>query len=225
MMLASRNYKADMKIVSLNVSKPIVVESAGKMVSTGIFKTPVPGPLEVRKLNIDGDGQADLTVHGGVDKAVYAYSLDHYPYWEKTLQRAALPHGQFGENLTIAGLNEAECCIGDRWRIGTAEFAITQPRQPCFKLGIRFGDDDMPKRFTQSGLTGAYLKVLREGTIAVGDEVHVLERGQASVSVLEAFRAYMNPASPVSKDVYARALQVQHLAGTWREKFASRVNR
>jgi MOSC domain-containing protein YiiM len=212
-----------MQIVSINVSKPIVVESAGKQVSTGIFKSPIPGPVAVNKLNIQGDGQADLSVHGGVDKAVYAYSLDHYAYWAQTLQRTALPYGQFGENLTIGGLNESECCIGDRWRIGTAEFAITQPRQPCFKLGIRFNDDDMPKRFTKSGLTGVYLKVLREGTIAVGDEVTVLERGHGNVTVLEAFRAYMNPAAPASQAVYARVLQVQHLADVWRTKIATRL--
>jgi len=212
-----------MKLVSINVSKPIVVESAGKKVSTGIFKTPISGPVVVTTLNIEGDGQADLTVHGGVDKAVYAYSLDHYTYWSQTLERDALPHGQFGENLTIEGLNESECCIGDRWRIGTAEFAITQPRQPCFKLGIRFGDDDMPKRFTKSGLTGAYLKVLREGMISVGDEVKVLARGYGNVSVLEAFRAYMNPAAPASQEVYARVLRVQHLADVWRTKIATRL--
>jgi MOSC domain-containing protein YiiM len=212
-----------MKIVSINVSTPIVVESAGKMVSTGIFKSPIPGPVAVSKLNIEGDGQADLSVHGGVDKAVYAYSLDHYAYWAQTLQRDALTYGQFGENLTIAGLNEEECCIGDRWRIGTAEFAITQPRQPCFKLGIRFEDDDMPKRFSKSGLTGAYLKVLREGTVALGDEVKVLERGHGNVTVLEAFRAFMNPAAPASQAVYARVLQVQHLADVWRTKLATRL--
>lgn len=212
-----------MKIISINVSKPIVVESAGKKVSTGIFKTPIAGPAVVNTLNIQGDGQADLSVHGGADKAVYAYSLDHYAYWSQTLQRDALPYGQFGENLTIEGLNESECCIGDRWRIGSAEFAITQPRQPCFKLGIRFNDDEMPKRFSKSGLTGAYLKVLREGMIAVGDEVKVLERGHGNVTVLEAFRAYMNPALPASKDVYARVMQVQHLADVLRTRIATRL--
>jgi MOSC domain-containing protein YiiM len=212
-----------MKIISVNVSKPIVVEWARKRVSTGIFKSPVAGPVVVNTLNIQGDGQADLTVHGGVDKAVYAYSLDHYAYWAQTLQRDDLPYGQFGENLTIEGLNEAEICIGDRWRIGTAEFAITQPRQPCFKLGIRFGDDEMPKRFVKSGFTGAYLKVLREGMISVGDEVKVLERGYGNVTVLETFRAYMNPASPASKEVYARVMQVQHLADVLRTRIASRL--
>jgi len=212
-----------MKIVSINVSMPVVVESAGEKVSTGIFKQSVPGPVVVNTLNIQGDGQADLSVHGGVDKAVYAYSLDHYAYWAQTLQRDALPYGQFGENLTIAGLSESECCIGDRWRIGTVEFAITQPRQPCFKLGIRFGDDEMPKRFAKSGLTGVYLKVLREGMMAVGDEIKVLERGHGNVTVLEAFRAFMNPAAPASKEVYARALQVQHLADVWRTRIATRL--
>jgi MOSC domain-containing protein YiiM len=214
-----------MKIVSINVGKPAAVESAGKTVSTGIFKSPVSGPVAVRRLNLDGDGQADLSVHGGVDKAVYAYSLDHYAYWEKTLGRSSLTPGSFGENLTIAGLNEGECCIGDCWRVGTAEFAVTQPRQPCFKLGIRFRDDEMPKRFTKSGLTGAYLKVLREGSISVGDEVKVFARGQGKVSVLEAFRAYMSSADPRSKDIYRRVLQEQHLADVWREKIAARASR
>jgi MOSC domain-containing protein YiiM len=177
----------------------------------------------VTKTNLAGDGQADLTVHGGEDKAVYAYSLDHYAYWQLALKSEALPFGQFGENLTIRGLDETESCIGDHWEVGTAIFAITQPRQPCYKLGVRFRDREMPKRFAQSGRTGVYLKVLREGTLASGDEVVVLRRGIGGVTVQELFRAYMNPSQAESKEVLRKALEVADLSNAWRQTIAARV--
>ncbi|HYM35559.1 MAG TPA: MOSC domain-containing protein [Steroidobacteraceae bacterium] len=214
-----------MKLVSINVSQPVTVTFQGEEVSTGIFKKPMQGSVAVHKNNLAGDGQADLAVHGGVDKAVYAYSLDHYAYWQQALRRDSMPYGQFGENLTISGLSEAECFIGDHWQIGTAVFAITQPRQPCFKLGVRFNDTDMPKRFTQSGLTGVYLKVLQEGIITAGDEIKILKRGPGSVNVNELFRAFMGPALPGSQDIYKRALQIAELSDSWRQKIATRMHR
>lgn len=214
-----------MKIVSVNVSLPVKVEYNGEQVTTGFFKKPVSGSVLVRKTNLAGDGQADLTVHGGEDKAVYAYSHDHYEYWQRTLSRDPMPPGQFGENLTVSGLDETTSCIGDHWQIGSAQFAITQPRMPCFKLAMKFDDVHMPRRFTKSGLSGVYLSVQREGMLASGDEIKLLKRGTAEVSVMELLRAHTNPALSESKAVYRRVLQVKELAAEWREKIASRLER
>jgi len=151
-----------MKIVSLNVGMPREVSWHGRSVETGIFKEPVKGPLALRELNLDGDGQADLTVHGGAYKAVYCYPLENYEYWKKELPGRDLPMGMFGENFTIEGLLENEAHLGDRFSVGTAEVLVTQPRLPCYKLGVRFGADDMVKRFLASGRTGFYLAVTRQ---------------------------------------------------------------
>ena len=154
-----------MKLVSVNTGGPRDVESHGETVRTSIWKTARDGRLHVGTLNIDGDEQSDLSVHGGKYKAVYCYPSEHYAYWRGQLPGMDLPWGAFGENLTTAGLLETDVCIGDRILIGTAEFQVTQPRQPCFKLGIRFGRDDMVKRFVISGRTGFYVSVTREGDI------------------------------------------------------------
>ena len=194
-----------------------------KKVLTGIFKKPVQGSVVVGKLNLAGDGQADLTVHGGEDKAVYAYSLDHYSYWEQLLHRSDMPPGQFGENLTIAGLDETVSCIGDHLQIGTAVFAITQPRVPCYKLGIRFGDMEVPKLFSKAARTGFYLKVLQEGALSAGDEIRVLQPGPGRIAVKELFLAYMTAQSQNSKDVLRRAASVPDLAAEWRQKILRRI--
>src|SRR5262245_1593175 len=148
------------KLVSINVGLPREVEWRGRMVMTSIFKSPVRGRVRARKLNIDGDQQSDLSVHGGVDKAVYVYPSEHYEYWHAELPGVELPWGVFGENFTTEGLHEDAVHVGDRLRVGTAEFVVTQPRLPCYKLGIRFGMPDMVKRFQHSGRTGFYLAVL-----------------------------------------------------------------
>jgi MOSC domain-containing protein YiiM len=211
------------KVVSVNVSTPISVEHEGKKVSTGIFKKPVQGAVRVNKLNLEGDGQADLTVHGGENKAVYAYSFDHYPYWEQSLHRSDLPRGQFGENLTIAGLDETVSCVGDHLQIGSAVFAITQPRVPCFKLGIRFGDMEVPKLFTKSARTGFYLKVLQVGSLTAGDAVQLVQPGVERVAVRDLFVAYMAPQATESKEVLRRAAAVPELAEEWRQKILRRL--
>src|SRR4051794_30148819 len=156
------------KIVSLNVGEPGEVQWQGRIVTTGIFKEPVTGRVMMRRLNLDGDGQADLTVHGGVDKAVYAYPFEHYPFWRAELPGIDLPWGMFGENLTTEGLFEDSVFVGDRFQIGEAEGVVTQPRLPCYKLGIKFGRADMVKRFLGSRRTGFYLAVAREGMVAAG---------------------------------------------------------
>lgn len=212
-----------MKLVSINVSKPVEVDYEGKKVATGIFKTPIEGAVSVGKVNVQGDGQADLTVHGGIDKAVYAYSRDHYGFWEEALHRSSLPMGMFGENLTIEGLDESVSCIGDHLQIGSVVFAITQPRVPCFKLGIRFDDMEMPKRFSKAARTGFYLKVLVEGSLCVGQEIRILQKGVGRVAVRDLFTSYMNPQSAESKAILRRAAAVPELASEWRSKILRRI--
>jgi MOSC domain-containing protein YiiM len=152
-----------MKIISLNVGRPRLVVSNGQPVSTGIYKTGVEGRVMLRTLNLDGDRQADLNVHGGPTKAAYAYPVEHYDYWRAELPGTELPYGMFGENFTTAGLEESKVNIGDRFRIGVAEVTVTEPRMPCYKLGIKFGRTDIIRRFLASGRTGFYFSVQREG--------------------------------------------------------------
>jgi MOSC domain-containing protein YiiM len=160
-----------MKVISVNVGLPRIVEFRGEPVATGIFKDPVGGVVKVNELNLEGDGQADLRVHGGLYKAVYVCPSEHYEYWREQLLGVDLLWGAFGENLTIRGLVESDVRPGDRLRIGSAEFAVTQPRYPCYKLGIKFGRSDMVRRFAKSGLTGFYLSVVKTGELQAGDTI------------------------------------------------------
>ena len=179
---------AFMQIISVNVGRPREVQWRERIVQTSIFKEPVEGRVRVRRLNIDGDQQSDLTVHGGAEKAVYLYPSEHYAFWRNELPDAVLPWGAFGENLTSAGLTENDVRIGDRFAIGSAEFLVTQPRMPCFKLTIRFGRADMIKRFLRSGRSGFYLAVTKEGEIAAGDEISVISRQPGAMTIAEAVR-------------------------------------
>ena len=163
------------KLISVNVGFPRQVTWKGKTVTTGIFKEPVNERVMLRLLNLDGDGQADLTVHGGLDKAVYVYPFEHYDYWQSELPDTELPLGIFGENFTTTGLREEELNIGDRFGVGTVQLMVTQPRLPCYKLGIRFGRADMVKRFLASRRTGFYFRVLQEGEVGAGDTKRVGE--------------------------------------------------
>ncbi len=212
-----------MTLVSVNVAQPIAVAHNGTSVMTGIFKQPVAGAVAVHRLNLAGDGQADLTKHGGMHKAVYAYSLDHYSYWRDLLGRDALPLGQFGENLTVAGLDEAELCVGDQLQIGDALFSISQPRTPCFKLGIRLADPRMPKLFAESLRTGVYLQVLEEGTLAAGSTVEVVARDPHRLSIRTLFDAYRKPDDPAAQEILTRALGISALSPQWREHIAQRL--
>ena len=179
-----------MHIVSVNVGLPRVVRWRGRDVATGIFKDPVKGLVPLRRTNLDGDAQADLAVHGGAAKAVYAYPLEHYAFWSRELG-TKLPFGAFGENLTVEGLPlEAEIAVGDRLRIRNAELVVTQPRLPCYKLGVRFGREDMVKRFLASGRTGYYLSVAVEGDVAAGDLVEPIAGDPAKTPVSEITRVY-----------------------------------
>lgn len=174
-----------MKVISINVGLPRDVEWRGEVVTTGIFKSPVPGPVAVRTLNLDGDRQADLTVHGGPRKAVYAYPYEHYDYWRRELPDADLGFGAFGENLTIEGLLETDVRVGDTLDIGSARFDVTQIRMPCYKLVVRFDRLDMVRRFTQSGRSGFYLQVTQEGLIHTGDEIRLARAAGPSPTIAQ----------------------------------------
>ncbi len=180
-----------MKIVSLNVGLPRDVQWHGETVTTGIFKSPTAARIRLRKLNLDGDRQADLTVHGGEHKAVYCYPLEHYAYWKEKLPGRDLPHGVFGENLTTVGMLESDVHIGDRFAINDAEVVVSQPRLPCYKLGVRFQADDMVKKFLASRRIGFYVAVTREGEIAAGDEIVPVARNANGVSIADFLRLFL----------------------------------
>src|SRR6266436_2585334 len=179
-----------MKILSVNVGLPREVTWQGKLVTTGIFKEPVQGRVMMRRLNLDGDQQADLTVHGGVSKAVYLYPSEHYGYWRTELPGMDLPWGMFGENFTIEGLLEDDVYIGDRFRIGDTEVMVTEPRMPCYKLGLKFGRADIIKRFLASRRTGFYFAVVRGGMVGAGDAIELIGREQQEISVADITRLY-----------------------------------
>src|SRR5437868_4153833 len=180
-----------MKLVSVNTGLPRNVTWHGRNVTTGIFKQPVQGRVALRKLNLNGDGQADLSVHGGEHKAVYCYPIVHYAYWKAELPGRELPMGMFGENFTTDGLLEDTVHLGDRFSVGSAEVVVTQPRMPCYKLGVRFQSDDMVRRFLASGRTGFYVAVMREGEVGAGDEIKVISRDSEAVPVSEITRLYV----------------------------------
>ena len=210
-----------MRVVSVNVGLPRTVRSGRRDVRTGIFKEPVEGRVALRRLNLDGDRQADLAVHGGAAKAVYAYALEHYAFWQEELGEA-LPFGAFGENLTVEGLQlEQEIAIGDRFRIGTAELVVTQPRVPCFKLALRFGREDMVRRFLASGRTGYYLAVEAEGDVAAGDPVATLARHPARIAVAEVIRVYANDRDDVA--TIERLVALDALPEDWRAYFEKKL--
>ncbi|HJT22585.1 MAG TPA: MOSC domain-containing protein [Nitrospira sp.] len=187
-----------MKLVSVQVGRPRSVLWRGITVTTGIYKEPVPGRIMLRRFNLDGDRQADLTVHGGRDKAVYVYPSEHYQIWRTELPDMDLPYGSFGENFTTEGLDERSVHIGDRFRIGGAVVEVTQPRLPCYKLGIRFGRPDMPKRFHASGSCGWYLAVLQEGEVGAGDAWERIARQDGEVSVIKRYRQLVEPGRPAN---------------------------
>jgi len=212
-----------MKIISVNVSLPRIVEWNGEPVATGIFKEPVSGPVMLRTLNLDGDQQADLSVHGGVSKAVYAYPVEHYAFWRKEFPEMDLPYGMFGENFTTEGLFEGEVNVGDRFRIGAAELRATEPRLPCYKLGIKFGRADIIKRFLQSARTGFYLAVLKEGKVQAGDAVESLSGDRSGVTIGEITRLYAFEKD--NRELLGRAVKLEALSPSWREYFEARLKK
>lgn len=210
-----------MRVVSINVGLPREVQWNGKTVVTSIFKAPVSGAVRMGRLNLEGDRQSDLTVHGGVEKAIYAYPAEHYAWWRAQLADADLAFGAFGENLTTEGLLETATRIGDVLRIGSAECVVTQPRMPCYKLGIRFGDPDMVRRFLDSGRNGFYLSVSREGDVSGGDPIAYLRREEDSMTVADIVALRL--ARPADPQLLRRAIELPALAQVWRDSFRKRL--
>ncbi len=206
-----------MKLISVNVGLPKDISTGDKSLVTGIFKQPVAGTVRVRRLNLDGDGQADLSVHGGPDKAVYAYPSEHYEFWRRELGPIQLGWGAFGENLTIEGLSEETTSIGDDIGIGTALFQVTQPRLPCLKLAAKFQREDIIQRFLASRRTGFYLRVLEEGSIQAGDAIVLLKKDPHRVTVREITDLYVSKKPEPSR--IDRVLSVEALAKSWRDHF------
>ncbi|MBE7468752.1 MAG: MOSC domain-containing protein [Anaerolineae bacterium] len=212
-----------MKLISINVGLPRAVTWQGKPVTTGIFKEPVSGPVILRRLNLEGDRQADLSVHGGADKAVYVYPAEHYDYWQTELPGTPLPWGAFGENFTVAGLLEDEVNIGDRFRVGGAEVMVTQPRLPCYKMGVKFGRADMVKRFLASRRTGFYVAVLKEGQVEAGDAIELISRDENKVTVADITRLYAFDKADAA--TLQRAIQVEALPEGWVDYFQSQLEK
>lgn len=212
-----------MKLLSVNVGLPREVSWKGKTVMTGIFKEPVQGRVMLRSLNLEGDGQADLTVHGGLDKAVYAYPVEHYDYWRQELPDTDLPWGMFGENLTIEGVLEPDVNIGDRFRIGTAEMMVTQPRMPCYKLGIKFGRTDIVKRFLDSQRSGFYFSVIQEGEVGTGDALEMISQDENQITVTDIVRLYTRESDDPT--LLHRATQLQALPASWRDYFKQQLEK
>jgi MOSC domain-containing protein YiiM len=203
-----------MRLISVNVGTPRTVSWRGKQVSTGIFKSPVAGPVMARPHNLEGDHQADLKVHGGADKAIYVYPSEHYAFWRAELPGMDLPWGMFGENFTTEGLLEADAHIGDRLRIGEAEVVVTEPRMPCYKLGLKFGRADMVKRFLASRRTGFYLAIVQPGLVAAGDTIEVVYRDPHGVGVAELTHVYASDRRDI--EAIRRILEVEALSKSWR---------
>ena len=212
-----------LRVVSVNVGLPREVVWKGRVVRTGIFKEPVEGRVAARALNLDGDRQADLAVHGGVSKAIYVYPSEHYAYWREELPGVELPWGMFGENLTTEGLLEGAVAIGDRFRIGSAQVVVTEPRMPCYKLGLRFRRDDVIKRFLASRRTGFYLAVLNEGEVEAGDRVERLSRDPHGVTVADITHLYTR--KPHDVGLLQRAMSVEALPESWRTYFQDWVKK
>lgn len=210
------------KIVSLNVGLPRRVVFNGQVVTTGIFKEPTDGHVMIRRLNLDGDKQADLTVHGGVDKAVYSYAAEHYDYWRGELPSMDLPWGMFGENFTTLGLLEDNVNIGDTLQVGSAKLMVTQPRMPCYKLGVRFGRMDIVRRFMASGRPGIYCKVLEEGEVVKGDKINIISKDKNNITVIDIVRMYNRDHRDI--EIMKRAIKIGALPEGWKYEFLQRIN-
>ncbi|WP_444931629.1 MOSC domain-containing protein [Microbulbifer sp. SSSA002] len=212
-----------MKLISINVSKKIASEFKGKPVTTGIFKKSTEGRVFVSKGNLEGDEQADLKHHGGKDMAVYAFSYDHYAYWEGQLGRSGLKYGAFGENLTIEGLQEEKIFIGDQFRIGSCLLEVSQPRIPCFKLCMAINSDSAVKIFTNSFNCGVYFRVIEQGYIEAGDFMEKTYEASNSISIRSMFRSLFDKDFPDAMDTLQIASQLQPLSQEWRDKATKRL--
>jgi MOSC domain-containing protein YiiM len=210
-----------MKLISLSVSKPRLAIYKGTTINTGIFKAPVTGPVQLSTLNLEGDRQADLSVHGGPHKAVYAYPSEHYAYWQQEFPGMDLPWGMFGENFTTSGLTEDEVHVGDRLQIGLATVVVRQPRVPCYKLAAKFQRDDILERFLRSGRSGFYFSVEQEGRVAPGDPFKFLSQDRNGITIAEMNRLFV--AEKYNRELVQKALDSPALPEGWREYFIRRL--
>jgi MOSC domain-containing protein YiiM len=211
------------KLVSLNVARPRLTVYKGTTINTGIFKKPVAGRVALRTLNLDGDQQADLSVHGGPHKAVYAYPAEHYEYWRRQLPDMDLPWSMFGENFTTEGLSEGNVQVGDRFRIGSSIVMIRQPRVPCYKLAAKFQRDDILQRFLRSGHSGFYFSVEQEGGVEVGDSFQLISREANAITIAEMNLLFVK--EKYDRDLLQKAIATAALPGDWREYFIPRLGR
>ena len=205
-----------MKVISVNVSLPCTITWSGREIETGIFKEPIDGPCEVKTLNLAGDQQADLTVHGGPHKAVYGYPVEHYDFWREFLGLPELPFGAMGENLTTEGLTEDNLNIGDVVKIGTTELVVAQPRNPCYKMQAKFNREDIVRRFIESGFSGFYFFVRKEGMLQRGDHIEILSRDDQRIRVSDINR--IQRGEPVDPALLRRALTIDALPDQWKNK-------
>ena len=212
-----------MKLISLNVARPRLAVYKGATINTGIFKVPVSGPVQLRTLNLDGDRQADLSVHGGPYKAVYGYPSEHYPVWRQELPDVELAWGMFGENFTTEGLTEDDLHVGDRFQIRSAVVMVRQPRVPCYKLAAKFQRDDILERFLHSGRSGFYFSVEREGLLAAGDSFELISRNQDAISIAEMNRLFVR--EKYNRELLQKAIDTGTLPGEWRRYFLERLER
>lgn len=210
-----------MKIVSLNIARPRLAVYKGATINTGIFKPPVTGPVAMRTLNLDGDRQADLSVHGGPFKAVYGYPSEHYEFWRKELPDTELPWGMFGENFTTEGLAEDDLHIGDQFEIGTGVVMVRQPRMPCYKLAAKFQRDDILERFLRSGRSGFYFSVEKEGVVTVGDLFKRITRAEDAITISEMNSLYVR--DKYNRDLIQKAINTPALPQNWRGFFLKRL--
>ena len=210
-----------MKLISLNVGLPRLTVYNGATINTGIFKQPVSGPVQLRTLNLDGDRQADLSVHGGPFKAVYGYPSEHYEFWRRELPDINLPWGMFGENFTTEEVSENDLHIGDRLKIGTATLMIRQPRMPCYKLAAKFQREDIVARFLHSGRSGFYFSVEREGTVTAGDSFEFLSRESQAITIAEMNRLFSE--DKYNRELLEKAIATPALPEDWRDYLLKRM--
>jgi MOSC domain-containing protein YiiM len=212
-----------MKLLRVSVGRPQLRRWRGRSVTTSIWKSPVEGQVRVMRLNVEGDHQSDLSVHGGPEKAVYVYPTEHYAYWREQLPDVGLTWGAFGENFTTAGLRDEDVRIGDRLRIGSTEFVVTQPRMPCFKLGVRFDRPDMVKEFLRARRTGFYLSVAVEGHVVTGDSIELVARAVDDVTVADIVDLYSLDSE--NEALLRRAVALPALPQSWKDRFRERLSR
>jgi MOSC domain-containing protein YiiM len=209
------------KLLSLNIARPQLIVYRGETISTGIFKKPVSGAVMLRTLNLDGDRQADLNVHGGPFKAVYGYPSEHYEYWQHELPGESLPWGAFGENFTTVGMTEDDLHVGDRFRVGESLLMVRQVRMPCYKLAAKFQRDDMIDRFLHSGLSGFYFSVEQEGEVQQGDSIERISIAGDGITIAEMNRVIVH--DRYNRDLLQKAIDTPQLPDSWREYFLPRL--